>query len=297
MNDTLEDTLRRELHRYVAPIEEATSSELHAVLRAGRAQARRHGRAQRAAAGIATLAIAATGSFAALSAESASAAHWKLAAAPQEVNPEILAILKDQLPAGTHIDHVTMKAYAAEPDFTGTVGTDLGEPIPLARKDWDKAASWEVTAYLGAGHTITVVLVHAKSETEGNAAANCAADLAAGYVSSCDATIAHTQGTTVPMLEQTSVAFKKSADGTMETGAVANDKPGEDVNPPDVSSYIGPNQRYFHHSVEAHPGGDFLVSVTEQIKTPDLDGFDDDAVLVTEGMKEIVLSPELLAAG
>lgn len=245
------------------------------VLRAGRRR-RRNRIIRRAAGGTLAVALGVNGLALALVAASPAETAWSLASSPATMNQEIAELIEAELPAGTRVADLEMEAYGTEE------GPD-GLPAPIPEREWAEATQWRVTATLDDGHVVSVVLLHAQSETEGDSRANCARDVAEGFSISCEVTDVDVQGQSVETIAQQSALRPSEAAGYWEGVDDPSSVPLED--------------RHFSHSVEAQPGGDFLISASERFPARDLAAFEAKAHLSEAQLLEIVSSPRLVKAG
>lgn len=147
-----------------------------------------------------------------------------------------------------------------------TASDDQGVALPP--RYYDKASSMEVS-YGGEGaRRVRVTLLHARSEAEGDARKNCAADLESGYYFSCEVSTG-SGGDTIT----TSVMAVRALDAPERGwGALTRDElrtrkpaPGDPSQRP-----IDPDEVYFVRTVESVHSETFLTSVQETVKAPTL---------------------------
>lgn len=144
-----------------------------------------------------------------------------------------------------------------------------GESIP--KRYWHRASSMDVTYELGE-HTFRTILLHARSEAEGDARESCQEDVASGYKFSCEVSTAgdgDTVTTSVIALRRVDLAGGGDPDAW---GAVSREElrtgkvlPGDPSQRP-----IDPAEIYFQRSVESVHSDTFLTSSIERVKAPDL---------------------------
>ncbi|GAA1761995.1 hypothetical protein GCM10009795_005530 [Nocardioides hankookensis] len=266
----LRDTLRSELARHG----DGSNVQLSNVIAGGRRRQRATA-VRRTACALAALVV--TGGGFALASVPAAADSWQLAPAPEQVNQRIVEIVEARLPAGISVNDVDLKAYA---DPAPGQGSPEPGGLPLPRSQWSEADAWLAKLTLDTGAEVQVFLGHAEGETEGDAAATCATDVAAGVYSVCDAGSVSRQGENVAVIWREGFA-ELAGDGTLYG-------PGTLVAPDGTAAPS--STPVSTHGLESHPGGDFLISVQEldpQGSSPSLD---------REAMADIALSAELLEA-
>lgn len=270
-----EQQFREALNNDVARHGDGSNVLLSDVIVAGRRR-RRTSTVRRVAGGVTALAIGGGGAFA-LAAGPAAASSWELAPAPEEVNQRIVQVVEDRLPAGTDVTDVDLKAYSTPPPGQGSPGAG---GVPLPRSKWGQAEAWRASITLDTGATVQVFLGHAKSETEGDAGANCVADVAAGAYTVCDADSVTRQGEDVDVIWREGAA-DQTADGMLF-------RPGT-LEAPDGES-MPASTPVTTHELETQPGGDFLVSILE------ISPEDTAPTLDRDAMADIALDAELLDA-
>jgi hypothetical protein len=146
---------------------------------------------------------------------------------------------------------------------------DQGQSIP--KRYWDKASQMDITYGLGE-HTFRTILLHSRSEAEGDARKNCAEDVASGYMFSCEVST----GPNGDLVTTTVTAARKldfvAEDGSEAWGTVTREElrtgkvlPGDPSQRP-----IDPSEIYFQRSVESVHSRTFLTSTVEQVRAPDL---------------------------
>ncbi len=278
---TIEDTLRHELRDVTA--KPSLGPDLQTTLASGRSRRRRRTAGRVAGAGLLAGAVAVAAvallPWGDTSTSSDGDQQWALAVPPEDINPRILDLLRAALPSGTELTDVQMKAWPADDDGNTSEAVGPGsDDGSLPPERWDEAVEWSVSADVGDGHELSVSIMHAESETEGDSAQACRSDLRAELYLVCDV------GT-------------DSDTGVETTYRLASERWGSGawyVAPP---SDIDPDQQWFSHEVEAQPGGDFLLRVVERVKTPTRAGAEAQQLLDRETMTGLVLDPDLLAAG
>lgn len=269
------DQLRHALETDIARYGDGSNIELSTVVARGRSR-RRTSRSRRVVGSVAAMAVGGGAAFA-LAAGPAAATEWTLAAAPEQVNQQIVDLIEAELPAGTAVAGIDLAAFK---DPEPGQGSDAPGGIRLAEQDWGQADAWRATVRLASGGQVVVSLGHARGETEGDAAANCKADLAEGYYDVCDAGTVTRQGEDVEKIWRTSAREFVAADGTLY-GADAVPSDGPDL--PDSTSVTV-------QELEAQPGGAFLVTAYEI--TPE----GEEPVLDQAALADIALAEELLDA-
>jgi hypothetical protein len=175
------------------------------------------------------------------------------------------------------------------PEFTA--GDSQGNP--LTPKDYDKASSMAL-AFGGTGdRRVRVELMHARSEAEGNARKNCANDLAAGYVLSCEVTTSD-QGDTVRtdvMAVRKVEDFPNAAWGviTLEELRTRLAREGNASKEP-----VDPSKVFFIRSVESVHSETFLTRAEEIVRAPDLAAAEQRWLVPVADLVTIVTDPELV---
>jgi hypothetical protein len=142
---------------------------------------------------------------------------------------------------------------------------DQGTALP--QRYYDKASSMEV-AYEGTGgRRVRVALMHSRSEAEGDARKNCAADLADGYAFSCTVSVS-ADGDPVT----TTVTALRPLDGEPGWGALTREELRTGVPAPGDPNQkrIDPADVYFQRSVESVHSETFLTNASELVRAPDL---------------------------
>jgi hypothetical protein len=163
----------------------------------------------------------------------------------------------------------------------------------LATEDYDKASGMEV-AYGGTGdRRVRVELLHARSEAEGNARKNCAADLEEGYVLSCEVTTS-AQGDTV----RTDVMAVRRIDDLPGSGwgVVTREELRTGVPAPGnpSSEPIDPTEVFLVRSVESVHSETFLTRAEELVRAPDLSSAEQRWRVPVADLERIVTDPELV---
>lgn len=269
---TTENALKHALVRDIDRVGDGSAVQIATIIESGRRR-RRNRNVRRGAGALATLAMTAGGALAFGATGPAAAATWSLTPAPDQVNARIVELVKQELPAGTTIASMELTAYEQPPAGQGS--PEAGG-IPLPRPAWDRADAWRAVVDLGSGRSINVFLGHAQGEVEGDAAASCRADVAAGNDEVCDPGTVQSQGQDVDVVWSEGTAERMS-DGTL-WGPNAQD--GEHDGTPVTT-----------RSLESHPGGDFLVAITEESPAGQA------PLLDRHAMAGIALDRALLAAG
>lgn len=270
-----EQQFREALNHSVARHGDGGNVLLSDVVADGRRR-RRTSTVRRVAGGVTALAIGGGGAFA-LAAGPAAASSWELEPAPDQVNQRIVEIVQDRLPAGVDVTDSDLKAYATPSPGQGSPEAG-GIPLPLSK--WSQAEAWRATFTLDTGATVQVFLGHAKSETEGDAAGSCVADVDAGFYTVCDADSVTRQGEDVEVTWREGTA-DQTADGMLYRPGTLVAPEGE---PTPASTPVTT------HELETQPGGDFLVSIQEITPESTASSLDRDA------MADIALDAELLDA-
>lgn len=167
---------------------------------------------------------------------------------------------------------------------------DQGEKLPP--KYYDKASSMEVS-YGGHGdRRVRAVLLHARSEAEGDAREVCADDLAVGYAFSC--TVSTSGGdvvtTRVTAMRKTEELWKGSwgalTQEELRTGIPAKGDPSQRP--------INPDEVYFQRTVESVHSETFLTSASEIVRAPDLETAARLWTVPVADLTTIVTDPELV---
>ena len=179
------------------------------------------------------------------------------------------------------VDRVVRDTVDVElPD--GQVVARDSQDVRLPEEHQDKASSWHADYAWDPQHLFNVTLMHARSETEGNARRFCEDLVESGYDLSCD----------VERLE----------DGTVVITSTSALRKGEQE-PRDVRqtwygvadlSRVDPDRLWFQRQVTARRGGDFLVTAYETVKAPNLADARAQWRVDVEDMDAVALQPELV---
>lgn len=137
------------------------------------------------------------------------------------------------------------------PDGERTVFDSQGTTLPP--EHWDKASGMRVE-YPRPGHKLSVQLLHARSEAEGDRAAYCEQELASGYALACE--VVEVDGR--PVVQITN-AVRRGGGG--EWFSVTKDK----------VATTDPEALWFQRTVEDVRSGTLVVTAQESVKAPTLE--------------------------
>lgn len=269
---TFENDLRHTLRLFANGSDEPSGLAFRKVVEAGEKKRRRAMRFKHLGTAFAGVSVPLAATLALTAGAPATASQFEIAPAPADVNEHILDLVKAELPSGVHPTTAELEAFG---DHPVGVWTESPMGIPLEATDWSRATAWRTTLHLNNGHTIVVSIQHAAGEVEGARSATCVSDLGAGVLDECHTGTRDVQGTAVEIMW----ASKSDIDIAPAPGAPARDL--------DLASTW----------LESSPGGDFALSVTEQMPTPDVGSVAEHASLGPEAMADIVLDPTLLTVG
>ncbi|MGD9959280.1 hypothetical protein [Nocardioides sp.] len=169
-------------------------------------------------------------------------------------------------------------------------GDGQGQWLPP--RYYDKASSMSVSFGAQSDHRISVDLMHARSEAEGDARQGCAEEVESGYNFSCEVTTSPAGDTVV-----TSVwAVRPLDDGTRGWGAVTREELRTGVvSATDPSqSPIDYGDIYFQRHVESVHSETFLTAATETVRAPDLATANSLWELPTGALERVVTDPTLV---
>ena len=190
-------------------------------------------------------------------------AKWAVSVPPEAVPHAIEDAVRAQLPDGTEITYKELDAYGKG-----------SRPLPKER--WDEATSWYGTFMLGAEEQVSVELLHSKGETEGDPDKLCGDPL----YKRCDAN--DVAGVQVFNWEW----------------ALRNDgRPGAKSPGPWGAmrvDQIKPDRRWFEQTLEAQPGGDYLVRAKNTIKARTFEQARGQWTLDTESLRAIAMNGDFL---
>ncbi|CUR59213.1 hypothetical protein NOCA2570086 [metagenome] len=169
-------------------------------------------------------------------------------------------------------------------------GDSQGQWLPP--RYYDKASTMSVSFGGQGDHRISVDLMHARSEAEGDARQGCLEDVESGYTFSCVVTTSEAGDTVV-----TSVwAVRPLDDGMAGWGAVTRDELRTGVvSPTDPSqSPIDYDEVYFQRHVESVHSETFLTGATETVRAPDLATASSLWRIPARALERVVTDPSLV---
>jgi hypothetical protein len=150
---------------------------------------------------------------------------------------------------------------------TFTAADDQGEALPPSL--YDKASSMSVVFGGDGDHRVSVTLLHARSEAEGDARKNCARDLAGGIDFSCTVSTSPAGDTVTTVVR----ALRPSHELGVGWGLLTRQELSAGVangTSPGGSGPIDLAEVYFARTVESVHSDTFLTSAEEIVRAPDV---------------------------
>ena len=169
-------------------------------------------------------------------------------------------------------------------------GDSQGQRLPA--RYYDKASSMSVSFGGEGDHRISVDLMHARSEAEGDARAGCLEAIASGYNFSCDVTLDAAGDTVVTSLW----AVRPLGDGMSGWGAVTREelRTGVVAAGDPSQSPIDVDEIYFQRHVESVHSETFLTAATETVRAPNLARANRLWRIPTDALERVVTDPSLV---
>lgn len=264
----IEDTLKERIGQMSEEVHGGPS--LQRAIQNGRARRRRRAVAA-VGSGVATMCAVGVVAGAALTgvgpfadeAPTSDEREWVLAVPPEDVPYAIEHAVREQLPDDGKITHTQLQAYGKG-----------SKPLPEDR--WDEATAWNGTFMLGSGERISVELLHAAGETEGDPNKFCNDSL---YLQCDYRTVSGANAfTRVWALRNEG---REGAKTPGPWGAIP-------------AKQIPPERLWFERLAEVHPGGDYLVTARDTIHAPTHDQAKAEWTLEADDLRDIATKGEFL---
>ena len=174
---------------------------------------------------------------------------------------------------------------------TFTAADSQGRRIPAAY--YDRASSMELRyGDRTAPRSVRVMLMHARSEAEGDARRACAEDLASGYAFTCSVTsapngdVVTTKVTAVRPIADDPGGWGPVFVAELRTGVPTSTNPSQKP--------IDPNEVFFMRTVESVHSETFLTSAQEVVKAPSFEGAQQAFKVPQYDLQKVVTDPELV---
>lgn len=266
---SIEDKLRERIPELSEDVRGGPS--LQRALQKGRARRRRRAVAA-VGSGVATVcavgvvagaALTGAGPFAGEAPQQADEPQWTLAVPPEKVPYAIERAVRQELPGNAKISYTKLQAYGK--------GSKA-----LPKSEWDEATAWYGTFMVGSGEQLSVELLHAASETEGDPHSVCR-----GWpYLRCD--FAEPDGVQIFNTEE---VLRNEAQPGAKTPGPWGAIPAKDIRP---------DRRWYEREVEVQPGGDYLVRASDTINVPTYQQAQAEWILGTDSIRDIATNGEFL---